>query len=117
MNKYWVLDNTLFINPDTEQIKSAQEKTQIIQNDFEDMVIETWNLNDSKLIDFSFVISEVDAIIPCKDNYYNPKYFLRQKHFEKYGITYTPQVMRRLLLPKKYFIEGEGIKNLSHWLY
>lgn len=122
MKQWVVIDNYLRLNPTKEDLKKAQAKDKeiifIYEGTRDDIVIESWWVDKEKrlAIDFAYCLSEIENMVSCKANYYNPKIWLRKQHFESNNIEYTPQYMRSITIPKR-FIKDNGIVNLKRFIF
>lgn len=122
MKQWVIIDDYLRLNPTKEDLKHARAKDKeiifIYEGDNSDIVIETWFIDKEKrlTIDFAYRLSEIENMVSCRANYYNPLYWLREKHFKSNNIEYTPQYMRSITIPKR-FIKDNGIVNLKRFIY
>jgi len=122
MKQWVIIDDYLRLNPTKKDLKHARAKDEeiifIYEGDDSDIVIETWWIDKEKrlAIDFSYCLSEIEKMIPCRANYYNPLDWLREKHFKLNNIEYTPRYMRSITIPKR-FIKDNGIVNLKRFIY
>lgn len=122
MRQWVIIDDYLKLNPTKEDLKHARAKDKeiifIYEGGVSDIVIETWWIDKEKrlTIDFVYRLSEIENMVSCEGNYYNPLYWLRIQHFKSNNIEYTPQYMRSITIPKR-FIKDNGIVNLRRFLY
>lgn len=122
MKQWVVIDNYLRTNPNKEDLKNAQVKEKeiifIYEGTSSDIVIESWWVDREKelAIDFKYSLSEIENMIPCEANYYNPKIWMRMQHFKSHHIEHTPQYMRCITIPKR-FIKDKGIMNLKRFIF
>lgn len=122
MKQWVVIDNYLRLNPTKEDLKHARAKDKeiifIYEGTRDDIVIESWWV-DKEIglsIDFAYCLSEIENMVCCKANYFNPLVWLREKHFKSNNIEHTPQYMKSITIPKRY-IKDNGIVNLRRFLY
>lgn len=114
-----VIDNILYKNPTKKELKNAENYTYIYLSLDDDIVIETWWVDELKnsCIDFAYSITQMKSDFKsCEENFYNPKYYSRIKHFERYGLPHTPHQLKSICIPKQ-FITKKGIIDLEHFLY
>ena len=116
--KQWVvIDGVLECNPSKEQIKNSKyECCYIYPGEDDDTVIQSWRNNDGSVINYSYSLSLTKSMICCEDNYYNPKYYDRKRHYERHKIRCGRDRLRWLVIPKR-FILNKGIINLEHFMY
>lgn len=107
-----VIDNKLVKNPTKEQL-ARTDITHIYGGD-EDIVIQTWWVNNEHTlcIDFAYSLSMIEAMDINASPSHNPKYDLRKKVFENHGIMFTPQDLKSITIPKSMITE-DGIVNLG----
>lgn len=122
MKQWVIIDDYLRLNPTKEDLKHARAKNKeiifIYEGDDSDIVIETWFVDKEKrlTIDFAYCLSEIENMVICRANYYNPLVWIREQHFKSNNIEYTPQYMRSITIPKR-FIKDNGIVNLKRFIY
>ena len=118
MNTWVVIDNILYKNPTKKELKNAENCIYIYPSSNDDTVIETWWVDELKnsCIDFAYSITQMKSMSSVEENFYNPKYYSRTKHFERHGIPHRPQQLISICIPKR-FITKKGIINLEHFLY
>lgn len=107
-----VIDDKLVKNPTKEQL-ARTDVTYIYSGD-EDIVIQTWWVNDehTSCIDFAYCLSMIEAMDANISPSHNPKYDLRKMFFKNNGITWTPQDLKSITIPKS-MITKDGIVNLG----
>lgn len=122
MEQWVVIGDFLRLNPTKEDLKHAQKEDEeiifIYENPHDDIVIESWWVDKEKslAIDFAYSLSKIENMVSCEGNYYNPLFWMRNKHFESNNIEYTPQYMRSITIPKR-FIKDNGIVNLKRFIF
>ena len=122
MKQWVVIGDYLRLNPTKEDLKHARAKDEeiifIYEGTDDDIVIESWWVDKEKslAIDFAYSLLEIENMVICEANYFNPKYWLREQHFKSNNIKNTPQYMRSITIPKR-FIKDNGIVNLKRFLY
>lgn len=122
MKQWVVIGEYLRLNPTKEDLKHAREEDEeiifIYEGIRDDIVIESWWVDKEKrlAIDFAYSLFEIENMVICRANYYNPLVWMREKHFKSNNIEHTPQYMRSITIPKR-FIKDNGIMNLRRFLY
>ncbi len=117
--KQWVvIDGVLECNPTKKKLKNAENCTYIYPSLGDDTVIETWWVDELKncCINFAYSITQMESMSAVEENFYNPKYYSRLKHFERHGIPHPPHQLKSICIPKQ-FITKKGIINLEHFMY
>ena len=121
MKQWVVIDNYLRLNPTKEDLKHAQEEDEeiifIYEGTRDDVVIESWwvDKEEGLAIDFAYSLFDIENMVICAANYYNPLVWLREQHFKSNNIKHTPQDMRSITIPRR-FIKDNGIVNLRRFV-
>ncbi len=107
-----VIDNKLVKNPTKEQL--ARTDVTYIYGGVEDIVIQTWwvNKEHTLCVDFAYSLSMIETMNINASPSKNPKYDLRKMVFKNKGITWTPQDLKSITIPKSMITE-DGIVNLG----
>lgn len=115
--KWAIIDDRLIKDPTEEQIKESEINYIPIYGGPEEIVIQSWWLDEehTKAIDFAYSLVQLESTkLVCGGEWINPKWKLREEHFKKHGVYCMPQELRSITIPKSQITE-EGIISLSGW--